>query len=75
MNEVVPEGEALARAVEWGKEIAGFAPLTLRYNKLALDHPGDPAVAAAFEACWSSADLAEGRRARAQRRGPVFTGR
>jgi enoyl-CoA hydratase len=61
-----------------------LAPLTLRYNKLALDRAdraaddradADPAVLAAFEACWSSADLREGRLARADRRPPVFTGR
>jgi len=27
VNEVVPEGRALERAVEWGREMAGFAPL------------------------------------------------
>jgi enoyl-CoA hydratase len=64
-----------ADALALAGEIAGFAPLTLRYNKLALDRPDDPGVSPAFEACWASADLVEGRRARAERRGAVFTGR
>lgn len=29
VNEVVPEGGALARALEWGNELAGYAPLVL----------------------------------------------
>jgi enoyl-CoA hydratase len=68
-----------ADALALAAELATLAPLTLRYNKLALDRTDlpvdDPALLAAFEACWASADLVEGRRARAERRGPVFTGR
>jgi enoyl-CoA hydratase len=67
-----------ADALALAAEIAGLAPLTLRYNKLALDRTGlpvdHPALLAAFEACWDSADLIEGQRARAERRRPVFTG-
>ncbi|MDT7706850.1 MAG: enoyl-CoA hydratase [Pseudonocardiales bacterium] len=68
-----------AVALELAAEIATLAPLTLTYNKLALDRTdlpaGDPALVTAFEACWDSADLVEGQRARAERRSPVFTGR
>lgn len=67
--------EALALAAE----IAALAPLTLAYNKLALDRAelpeDDPELVAAFERCWSSADLEEGRRARREKRRPVFEGR
>lgn len=68
-----------ADAVALAGQIAAFAPLTLRYSKLALDRSvplvDDPQVDAAFEACWSSADLEEGRRARTERRDAVFAGR
>lgn len=67
--------DALALAAE----ISTLAPLTLRYNKLALDRTDladdDAELAAAFEACWASADLVEGRRARTERRAAAFTGR
>lgn len=67
--------EALALAAE----IAALAPLTLAYNKLALDRDDlaldDPLLIEAFERCWTSADLEEGRRARPERRRPVFEGR
>jgi enoyl-CoA hydratase len=56
-----------------------MAPLTLAYNKLVLDRvdlPEDGAeLAAAFEGCWASEDIAEGRRARLEKRPPSFTGR
>jgi enoyl-CoA hydratase len=66
-------------ALELAEELATLAPLTLAYNKLALDRTDlpfdDPTLVSAFEACWSSADLIEGQRARAERRSPAFTGR
>jgi enoyl-CoA hydratase len=68
-----------ADALALAAEIATLAPLTLRYNKLALDRTDlpadDPALVAAFDACWDSTDLVEGRRARAERRDPTFVGR
>ncbi len=67
-----------AVALALAAEMATMAPLTLRYNKLVLDRVdlavGDPALDAAFEGCWASSDLREGRQARAERRAPVFTG-
>jgi enoyl-CoA hydratase len=60
-------------------EIAELAPLTLRYSKLALDGvdgpAGDPTVLDAYEACWTSEDQVEGRRAAAERRPASFVGR
>jgi enoyl-CoA hydratase len=68
-----------ADALDLAEQMAGLAPLTLRYNTLtldAIDGPADdPAVLAAYRACWSSADGREGPRAAAERRPPVFTGR
>jgi enoyl-CoA hydratase len=69
----------LAAAMSWAEEIAALAPLTLAYSKLALDRLleptfDDPEVTAAFAACWSSADLDEANRARAEKRPPRFTG-
>lgn len=59
--------------------IAELAPLSLRYSKLALDGVDgpvdDPAVLAAYRACWASEDQAEGRRAADGRRPPSFVGR
>lgn len=70
----------LGDAVAWAQEIAGLAPLTLQYYKSALNHVGgsdlaDPELLAAFEACWESEDLEEGRRARTEKRTPEFKGR
>ena len=68
-----------AVALTLAAELTTMAPLTLRYNKLVLDRAdlqvGDPELDAAFEACWASSDLVEGRTARAEKRSPVFTGR
>ena len=70
-------------ALAWAAEIAELAPLTLAYNKLAvnrlLEDQRDPetldAVGAAFSACWASEDLVEGRRAREEKRPARFLGR
>ena len=70
----------LEDALSWAKEISALAPLTLSYYKQALNHVGgsdlaDPELLAAFEACWESQDLEEGRRARTEKRAPDFQGR
>ncbi|MDN5750722.1 MAG: enoyl-CoA hydratase [Pseudonocardia sp.] len=68
-----------ADALALAAEIAALAPLTLRYTKTALDRAeladDDPALVAAFEACWASEDLEEGRLARVERRPATFRGR
>lgn len=61
------------------QRMAALAPLTLAYNKRVLNALCEPEtdesdLLAAFEGCWSSADLAEGRRAREEKRPPVFRG-
>jgi enoyl-CoA hydratase len=67
-------------ALAWAAEISRYAPLTLAYNKLALDRlfeaePVDTEVDAAFEACWASEDFAEGQAASKEKRPPRFRGR
>lgn len=75
-----PPSEALA----WAAELAQLAPLTVRYSKRVLDAALDADaqdaaleadLAAAFEGCWNSADFAEGRAARVEKRRPQFRGR
>jgi enoyl-CoA hydratase len=67
-----------ADAHAWAAELAGLAPLTLAYNKLVLDRvelgESDPALTAAFDACWASSDVEEGRSARAEKRAPAYVG-
>jgi enoyl-CoA hydratase len=70
----------LQDALQWAEAIAGLAPLTLAYNKAALQdalEAGEPAAAVqqAFAACWDSADFAEGMAAGRQKRAPRFEGR
>ncbi len=70
-------------ALAWAEGMTALAPLTVAYSKRvlneALEPELDPDAAArldaAFEACWSSEDFAEGRRSRAEKRPPVFQGR
>lgn len=73
----------VADALAWAGTIAGLAPLTLAYNKLALERllepdgrpVGDPELVTAFEACWASEDFAEGQVASREKRPPSFQGR
>lgn len=64
------------------QQIAANAPLTVRAAKYTIDqatrHPGQPNLAGIEQhanACFSSTDYAEGRRAFLEKRKPVFTGR
>jgi enoyl-CoA hydratase len=69
----------LADALEWAKELAQLAPLTVRGHKLAIERlvpepPADELVEAARAAAWASADADEGRRAFLDKRPARFTG-
>lgn len=74
--------EALELAVRsLANEIAANAPLTVRAAKLSIDelvrHPENADAGkldAAVQACFASADYAEGRRAFLEKRKPQFTG-
>ncbi|MDG3016376.1 enoyl-CoA hydratase [Speluncibacter jeojiensis] len=73
-------GADLAAAQQWAAELAGLAPLTMRHLKLVLnddhshDEPTDDQFMA-FCSAWSSEDVKEARRARAEKRAPAFQGR
>ncbi len=62
-------------ALDWARQIADFAPLTLAYSKRALNHPDDPELSALCDACWASDDVLEGQKARAEHRPAEFRGR
>jgi len=71
-------------ALALAADIATMAPLTLAYNKRTANAfgrggqtSGDVVadLQAEFDACWSAADIAEGRAARLEKRAPVFQGR
>lgn len=72
----------LEDALAWAAEMAELAPLTVAFAKRVLNDIFEPAfdpdtdkeLSEAFEGCWASADF-EGRRARAEKRAPVFEGR
>lgn len=69
----------LADAQQWAKTIAGLAPLTLRYLKLAFNddgsrQPENDELRSALHRAWRSDDAQEGRTAREQKRAPRFTG-
>jgi len=84
VNEVVPEGRALAGAKRWAKEILNLSPMSIRASKQVamrgFDMPVDQALKEqiqfpAVQAMLSSADFVEGPKAFAEKRKPVWSGR
>jgi enoyl-CoA hydratase/carnithine racemase len=82
VNAVVPDGEALAAAVELAEEIASLAPLAVRASKAVMirsvDWPVDEQFhrqEAVIDPVRSSEDAREGARAFAEKRAPRWRGR
>ncbi|WP_067819672.1 enoyl-CoA hydratase [Nocardia inohanensis] len=70
----------LADAQAWAAQIAELAPLSLRHMKLVLNEDGTREAgtqeqAQALAAAWTSADAAEARLARQEKRAAKFVGR
>ncbi len=82
VQQVLPDRAAMeAEVARLAAELAANAPLSLAAAKLAFrelarrDAPADLAACrAADDACYASADYAEGRLARREKRAPNFTG-
>lgn len=82
VNKIFPTDRLEVETVALAKEIAANAPLTIRAAKRTIDeltrHPESPdsaALDALVQACFDSADYAEGRRAFLEKRKPQFGGR
>jgi enoyl-CoA hydratase/carnithine racemase len=84
VNEVVPQGQALAGAKRWAQEILKLSPMSIRASKeVAARGHGLPIEQAlkgqaelpAVKAMLSSADFIEGPKAFAEKRKPIWSGR
>ena len=72
VNEVVPQGEALAAAERWAETIAKNSPMSIRASKQAITEQRDyPAV----QAMIHSQDYIEGPKAFSEKRPPNWLGR
>lgn len=82
VNEVVPSGELMERAMNWARRLAAGAPLALRYTKQAVNAQVKRAlldsfdVSTAFElVTFASEDHREALAALREKRSPHFEGR
>ena len=81
VNEVVPKGGLEHRVQALAAQIAEHAPVSIAASKasigaaIGLADALESAARELIDACWGSADFAEGRAAFAEKRTPRFTGR
>jgi enoyl-CoA hydratase len=82
VNEVVPAGEALARAMAIGEEIAAHGPIAVREAKRLIDMASETDIAAGLAAeldasdrVFATEDMLEGARAFFEKRDPEYHGR
>jgi enoyl-CoA hydratase len=82
VNEVVPAGQAVARATDIGREIASRGPLAVRAVKALVDDALDLPLAAGHAAevetsvrIFATDDLLEGARSFVEKRDPEYHGR
>jgi enoyl-CoA hydratase/carnithine racemase len=82
VNRVVAPGELEAHVTRFASAISANAPLTIKAAKMAINAAVEDAerrrleaVEAAIQACRTSSDYVEGRRAFMEKRKPIFTGR
>ncbi|SNY94186.1 Enoyl-CoA hydratase/carnithine racemase [Cohaesibacter sp. ES.047] len=82
LNEIFEDAEFDAKAQGYCETVATLAPLSAQYHKAAINSAIDQTdclLADALRemgiACYDSADYAEGRKAFAEKRKPVFTGK
>ncbi len=85
VNEVVADEALASAALDWARELAGNAPLSVRGNKQVfralltsqgeLDPDTERELIALREACFASADMLEGVRAFAEKRDARWQGR
>ena len=81
VNKVFPDAQFTALALAYAQTIASHAPLSLAAAKLTLQQLAVPEAKRDFSqaqavvaACYASSDYAEGQRAFAQKRMPLFNG-